>query len=156
MELRHLRYVVALAEELHFGRAAARLHMSQPPLSQQIRQLEEEIGTRLFRRTNRQVQLTEAGEAFVREARAILSHSEFAAKLAVRASKGEVGQLRVATVTSTDSGFFRIMVQILRLFASRYPDVRLLLRTLNSEQQIRGLREGTIEIGFLTLPIDDK
>jgi DNA-binding transcriptional LysR family regulator len=155
MELRHLRYAVAVAEELHFGRAAARLHISQPPLSQQIRQLEDEIGTRLFRRTNRQVQLTEAGEAFVKEARAILAHSEFAARMARRASKGEIGQLTVGTVTSTDSGFFRIVVEILKVFASRYPDVRLILRSMNSEQQIRGLREGALDIGFLTLPVDD-
>jgi DNA-binding transcriptional LysR family regulator len=156
MELRHLRYVVAVAEELHFGRAAARLNMSQPPLSQQIRQLEEEIGTKLFRRTNRQVRLTEAGEAFVREARQILAQAEHAAKIAVQASKGEIGQLTVATVTSTDSGFFRIVVAILRAFAARYPNVRLVLRSLNPDQQIQALREGRIQIGFLTLPVEDE
>jgi len=156
MELRHLRYVVTLAEELHFGRAAARLHISQPPLSQQIRQLEEEIGVKLFLRTNRQVRLTEAGEAFVPEARAILAHSDSAAKLAVRASKGEIGQLRVGTVTSTESGFFRTVVDILRRFAANYPDVHLVLRSLNPDLQVRGLREGSIDIGFVTLPVDDE
>jgi DNA-binding transcriptional LysR family regulator len=156
MELRHLRYVVTLAEELHFGRAAARLHISQPPLSQQIRQLEEEIGVKLFQRTNRQVRLTEAGEAFVPEARAILAHSESAAKIAIRASKGEIGQLKVGTVTSTESGFFRIVVDILRRFAARHPDVHLVLRSLNPDLQIRSLREGSIDIGFLTLPVDDE
>jgi DNA-binding transcriptional LysR family regulator len=155
MELRHLRYVIAVAEELHLGRAAARLNMSQPPLSQQIRQLEDEIGTQLFRRTNRQVRLTEAGEAFVREARQILVHAEHATKIAVRASKGEIGQLAVATVTSTESGFFKVVVDILREFASRYPKVRLLLRSLNPDQQIQALREGRIQIGFLTLPVED-
>src|SRR5713101_6630009 len=141
MEIRHLRYMVAVAEELHFGRAAARLNMSQPPLSQQIRQLEEEIGTKLFQRTNRQVRLTEAGQAFVREARQILVHADHAVRVAVRASKGEIGQLTVATVTSTDSGFFRVVVDILRAFASRYPEVRLVLRSLNPDQQIQALRE---------------
>jgi DNA-binding transcriptional LysR family regulator len=156
MELRHLRYVIAVAEELHFGRAAARLNMSQPPLSQQIRQLEEEIGTKLFRRTNRQVRLTEAGEAFVREARQIIAHAEHAAKIAVRASKGEIGQLTVATVTSTESGFFKVVVDILRAFAARYPNVRLVLRSLNPDQQVHALREGRIQVGFLTLPVEDE
>ena len=156
MELRHLRYVIAVAEELHFGRAAARLNMSQPPLSQQIRQLEEEIGTRLFRRTNRLVRLTEAGEAFVREARQIIAHADHAAKIAVRASKGEIGQLTVATVTSTESGFFKVVVDILRAFASRYPNVRLVLRSLNPDQQVHALREGRIQVGFLTLPVEDE
>jgi DNA-binding transcriptional LysR family regulator len=156
MELRHLRYVVAVAEELHFGRAAARLNMSQPPLSQQIRQLEDEIGAKLFRRTNRQVRLTEAGEAFVREARQILAHADYAAKVAVRASKGEIGQITVATVTSTNSGFFNVVVEIRRSFARQYPDVRLVLRSLSAAQQVQALREGRIEAGFLTLPIDDQ
>src|SRR5262245_27498223 len=156
MELRHLRYVIAVAEELHFGRAAARLNMSQPPLSQQIRQLEDEIGAKLFRRTNRQVRLTEAGEAFVREARQIIAHAEHAAKAAVRASKGEIGQLTVATVTSTESGFFKVVVDILHAFATRYPNVRLVLRSLNPDQQVHALREGRIQVGFLTLPVDDE
>lgn len=156
MELRHLRYVIAVAEELHFGRAAERLNMTQPPLSQQIRQLEDEIGTKLFRRTNRKVLLTEAGEAFVREARQIMTHADHAAKVAVRASRGEIGQLTVATVTSTESGFFRIVVDILRAFTVRYPNVRLLLRSLNPDQQVTALHEGRIQIGFLTLPVDDE
>src|SRR5262245_7552430 len=156
MELRHLRYVIAVAEELHFGRAAARLNMSQPPLSQQIRQLEDEIGAKLFRRTNRQVRLTEAGEAFVREARQIIAHADHATKIAIRASKGEIGQLTVATVTSTESGFFKVVVDILRAFAARYPNVRLVLRSLNPDQQVHALREGRIQVGFLTLPVDDE
>ena len=148
MELRHLRYVLAVAEELHFGRAAARLNMSQPPLSQQIQQLEEEIGAKLFLRTNRQVRLTEAGEAFVREARQIMAQADHAVKSAVRASKGEVGQLTVATVTSTQSGFFKVMVDILRAYATRYSNVRLTLRTMNSDQQVQALRDGRIRRWF--------
>src|SRR5262245_681883 len=153
MELRHLRYVLAVAEELHFGRAATRLNISQPPLSQQIRQLEEEIGATLFLRTNRQVRLTEAGEAFVREARQIIAQADHAAKVAVRASKGEVGQLTVATVTSTQSGFFKLIVDILRAYSAQYSNVRLMLRTMNSDQQVQALRDGRIQIGFVMLPV---
>ena len=93
MELRHLRYVVTLAETLHFGRAAERLHLSQPPLSHQVRQLEEELRIKLFHRTKRQVQLTEAGRMFVQEARIILAQAAHAANLASRIDQGEVGQL---------------------------------------------------------------
>src|SRR5262244_3227357 len=95
MELRHLRYLVAVAEELHFGRAATRLNISQPPLSQQIRQLEEELGVTLFHRTKREVRLTEAGKRIVNEAYLVLGQLESFAKVAAQAGEGEIGHLSI-------------------------------------------------------------
>ncbi|PZD58183.1 LysR family transcriptional regulator, partial [Pantoea ananatis] len=95
IELRHLRYFIAVAEELHFGRAAQRLHISQPPLSQQIMQLEAETGAQLFNRTNRSVQLTPAGAQFLQDARAILLQVEQATQRAARLHRGEEGELRI-------------------------------------------------------------
>ncbi|MGZ3460245.1 MAG: LysR family transcriptional regulator, partial [Archangium sp.] len=100
MELRHLHYFIAVAEELHFGRAAVRLGMAQPPLSQQIRRLEEELGVLLFERSQRHVKLTEAGEAFLREARLVLAQTEHAALAALRASRGQEGFLTIGFVGS--------------------------------------------------------
>src|SRR3990170_3422158 len=100
MELRHLRYFVAVAEELHFGRAARRLFMAQPPLSQQIRQLEREMNVQLFERTNRRVQLTPAGETFLEEAKAILARVEESVQRAQRVSHGEAGWLGIGFVAS--------------------------------------------------------
>jgi len=95
MELRHLRYFVAVAEELHFGRAAARLHMAQPPLSQQIRALEDELGARLLERSSRSVRLTPAGAAYLAEARGVLSRVEAAGRVARRIHLGEEGEITV-------------------------------------------------------------
>nr|BFE92080.1 hypothetical protein GCM10020185_26160 [Pseudomonas brassicacearum subsp. brassicacearum] len=94
MELRHLRYFIAVAEELHFGRAALALGISQPPLSQQIQALEQEIGARLFERTNRRVELSEAGRLFLEEARRVLVQVDKAADVARRAQLGELGELK--------------------------------------------------------------
>lgn len=100
MELRHLRYFVTLAEELHFGRAAERLHIAQPPLSQQIRQLERELGFELFHRTKRNVQLTEAGQVFLGEVQQIMRQLQQAIQVGQQTSRGEIGQMVVGFVSS--------------------------------------------------------
>jgi len=150
MELRHFRYAVAVADSLHFGQAAQRLHISQPPLSQQIRQLEEELGVRLFHRTKRQVQLTEAGRMFIAEARVILAQADHASNVAQRV--GELGQLIVAVAGPADS---QIFVDIFRRFGTRHPSVRVALRNMSTAQQVEALREGRIHAGFVVTPIDD-
>lgn len=152
MELRHLRYVVTLAETLHFGRAAEQLNLSQPPLSHQIRQLEEELRIKLFHRTKRQVQLTEAGRMFVQEARVILAQASHAANLASRVHQGEVGQLTIGVAGPVDAPIF---VQILRTFARKHPKVGLVLRNMSSLDQTHAISEGRLHVGFVALPIDD-
>jgi len=132
MELRHLRYFLAVAEELHFGRAAARLHISQPPLSQQIRRLEKELQAPLFQRTKRHVELTNAGRVFLEKARALIAQAEQAASSAQRASRGEVGQLTVGCALWAD---FLNGGRIIGLFARRHPDVELELRDLTATEQ---------------------
>ena len=152
MELRHLRYVVTLADTLHFGHAAERLHLSQPPLSQQIRQLETELGVSLFHRTKRHVELTDAGRMFVEEARVILAHAEHASNLALRVNQGEVGQLSIGAAGPADA---QIFVDILRAFARRHPQIRMVVRNMGSAEQARALSEGRLHVGFVALPIDE-
>lgn len=152
MELRHLRYVVTLADTLHFGHAAERLHVSQPPLSQQIRQLETELGVTLFHRTKRHVELTDAGRMFVDEARVILAHAAHASNLALRVNQGEVGQLTIGAAGPADA---QIFVDILRAFARRHPQVRIILRNMGSAEQARAISEGRLHVGFVALPIDE-
>jgi len=149
MELRHLTYFVAVAEELHFGRAAQRLNISQPPLSQQIRQLEEEIGVRLLNRTKRRVEITPAGEAFLAEARRILSAAEEAVRRTVRADKGEIGSLAVGFIGSAN---YSVLPPVIREFRRRFPDVELSLTEMNTSTQIEALRAGRIQTGFLRPP----
>ena len=146
MELRHLRYFLAVAEELHFGRAAARLHISQPPLSQQIRRLEKELQAPLFHRTKRHVELTNAGRVFLGEARAIVAQAEHAAGTVQRASRGEIGQLLVGCALWAD---FLNGAKIIRLFARRHPDVEVELRDLTAPEQISALEAGRIHVGIL-------
>jgi DNA-binding transcriptional LysR family regulator len=152
MELRHLRYVVTLAETLHFGRAAERLHLSQPPLSHQVRQLEDELKVQLFQRTKRQVQLTEAGRMFVQEARVILAQAAHASNLASRMTRGQVGQLTVGVAGPADAPIF---VAILRAFAAKYPKIHIVLRNLGSLDQTHAINEGRLHVGFVALPIDE-
>ena len=144
MELRHFRYVIAVAEELNFGRAAERLNMSQPPLSHQIRMLEEELGVKLFERTKRRVQLTEAGIRFVEAARNVLDQVDRAAKVVSKSGKGELAHLSIGTVWERE-----VMIESLRLLDEQYPGVRVSLRRLQEPQQIQGLIEQQLDVGFM-------
>jgi DNA-binding transcriptional LysR family regulator len=146
VELRHIRSFLAVADELHFGRAAARLHISQPPLSQQIRRLEDEIGARLFLRTNRRVQLTPAGRAFLAEARQTIASAERAVGDARRAERGEVGELVLGYLTSSTYG---PLPDVIRLFRKRLPEVQLKLQNLRSVQQSQALLERRIDVGVV-------
>lgn len=146
MELRHLRYFVAVAEERHFGRAAERLRMAQPPLSQQIQALEAELGARLFDRNRRKVELTAAGTALLPEARDILARAADLGRLARAAAGGEAGRLDIAFTGSVP--FTDVMPRILRAFRLRYPDVRVSLREMSTGSQIEALAEGKLDIGF--------
>ncbi|HEX8034161.1 MAG TPA: LysR family transcriptional regulator [Ktedonobacterales bacterium] len=152
MELRLLRYFVAVAEELHFGRAAARLGLAQPPLSQQIRRLEAELGVVLFRRTQRHVELTDAGEVFLVEARDILERVERAAELAQRAQNGEIGSLRIGFAGSAT---YHALPVLVRAYRERYPQVDVTLSEMTTLDQIDALHEGRIHAGFLRLPVSD-
>ena len=130
IELRHLRYFVAVAEELHFGRAAQRLNISQPPLSQQIIQLETETGARLFNRTNRSVQLTAAGQQLLSDARAILLQVEQAADRAARLHRGEEGELRIGFTSSAP--FTAVVSDALFRFRQRWPQVHIQMQEINT------------------------
>jgi len=153
MELRHLRFVVALAEELHFGKAAARLNISQPPLSRQIRQLEDELGVNLFRRTRRRVEVTEAGKAFALRARQILADTE-QAQLAAQATRDQVGKLTIGFASTTGCGL-GLLSEILQVFCEKHANVQVVLRCLNAGDQIQAIRSGGIQIGFLKSAIND-
>lgn len=145
MELRHLRYFVTVAEELHFGRAAARLFIAQPPLSQQIQQLERELGVVLFARTSRRVQLTPAGAAFLIDAQQILKQLDIAAETAKRAARGETGWLGIGFAASAT---YELLPAVLHDFRAAFPEVVLSLQELNAAEQALALREKTIHVGF--------
>ncbi|HEX7645067.1 MAG TPA: LysR substrate-binding domain-containing protein [Burkholderiaceae bacterium] len=153
LELRQLRYFVAVAEELHFGRAAERLHMTQPPLSQTIQALEACLGTALFARTNRSVALTPAGQALLPEARRLLQQVQGLPELARRAAAGETGRLALAFVSTAD---YSVLPSLLRQFREAYPQVAIELREATSDVQQEDLLEGRIDAGLLIPPLSDK
>jgi DNA-binding transcriptional LysR family regulator len=151
LEARQMRYFVAVAEELHFGRAAVRLHMSQPPLSQQIRQLEELLGVQLFARTKRLVKLTHAGGVFLDQARALLIGLDDAVDTVRAAARGEAGLLRLGC---TAASAYSIVPPLMRSFKERYPNVEVVLQERLTSDQARDLNEGRLDIGLVRLPID--
>lgn len=152
LELRHFRYFAVLAEELHFGRAARRLGIAQPPLSQQIRRLEELLGARLLDRTSRRVQLTDAGRVFQVEAARVLAGADLAVESARRAARGEAGRLRVAFAATV---MFLALPRIIREFRDRFPRVHLDLREMPTGTQLAALLEGDIDLGFVREPEPD-
>jgi DNA-binding transcriptional LysR family regulator len=146
MELRHLRYFSVLADELHFGRAAQRLAISQPPLSVAIRQLEDSVGARLFERNSKAVRLTPAGQALRASARRLLRQAEEAALEARDVAAGSAGSLRIGFVGAM---LYRGLPQALRAFQAQHPAVRISLAELNSAEQITELLHDRLDLGFM-------
>lgn len=151
MDLKHLTYFVVVAEELHFGRAAQRLHMAQPPLSQRIRGLEREIGVRLFDRNTRQVRLTEGGALLLEHARRVLEVVGDAHQAMGRLRAGGATALRVGALPTAMPSMIQA---ILREFRAERPDVLVELRELTTDKQLRGLRSGELDIGMIRHPCD--
>jgi DNA-binding transcriptional LysR family regulator len=152
MELRRLRYFMAVAEVLSFNRAAQRLHISQPPLSNQIKQLEEELGVQLFKRSNRGVRLTEAGELLLEEVRRIFIQLEQTTRLVERVGSGKVGRLSLGFVPSATN---EVLPRLLYEFRRRFPDVELFLHEMMPDQVVQRLHSRQIDVGFFYLPFDD-
>src|SRR5262249_41315918 len=152
MELRHIRYFVTVAETLHFGRAAARVHIAQPSLSRQIRDLEAELGLPLFDRNRRRVSLRAAGTIFLEEARFLLARTADAVAAARAAARGERGRLRIAYVPSVVLGN---LPEIIRAFRARLPGVEVQLEEMPPAQQIEALRAGRGAVGFARGPVTD-
>ncbi|MCD6079455.1 MAG: LysR substrate-binding protein [Ramlibacter sp.] len=143
---RSLQAFLVVAEELHFGRAARRLHMSQPPLSQQIRQFEHEVGASLFTRTTRSVQLTPAGRLLFERGRQLLADGEAAARAAQRLARGEAGRM---TLGFTHSTVYEVLPRALQAFRGRYPDVELELKQFTSGLLVEGVRAGRVDAALV-------
>jgi len=150
MELRHLRYFVAVAEQLSFRGAAEKLNMAQPPLSAQIKGLEDELKVQLLERDTRNVRLTHAGEVFLEQARAVLALAATAEQRAREAEQGVVGTLRVGIIAPSANAW---LAAILRKFRRQYSGVQLSLFDLTSTEQLRRLRIGELDVGLLRPPV---
>ncbi|HET9267604.1 MAG TPA: LysR substrate-binding domain-containing protein [Vicinamibacterales bacterium] len=152
MELRHLRYFVAVADELNFTRAASRLHTSQPSLSQQVRQLEAEVGVALLDRSRHHVALTDAGRVFLRETKDILGRLDHAGRLAKQAAGGRAGDLSVGTFPAAD---VRVLPAVRPLVATLLPNLRLILHSKYAVEPVAGLRTGALDVAFMRGPLDE-
>ena len=147
MELRHLRYFVAVGEEQHYGRAAQRLRVAQPALSRQIQDLEEEIGFKLFDRLPRGVKMSDAGKLFLEDARRILQEVNEATMRAGRVARGQSGTLRVGF--TENASWHGVVPDSFRQFRERQPDAELQLNPLTSLEQIEAVRSGRLDAGFV-------
>jgi DNA-binding transcriptional LysR family regulator len=150
MELRHLRYFLALAEELNFTRAAERMRIAQPPFSKQIRDLEIELGVTLFERTKRRVTITKAGIVFLKEVKLVMRQIDQAVTATTTTGNGEEGQLVIGFNSSASHS---VLPAVLHQFQKNYPQIDLVLKELTTTQQLAGLNSGQIDIGLLYLPI---
>lgn len=150
MELRQLQYFLAVAQELNFSQAARRLNMAQPPLTRQIRQLEQELGVQLFERNSRRVELTEVGSVFVEEARRILEQVEQSITITQRASRGEVGRLVIAF---EGSSAYDVIPLSLKAYRERFPDVEVVVLGMTTNQQVEALHNSQIQLGFVVPPL---
>jgi DNA-binding transcriptional LysR family regulator len=151
MNLRSLRCFLAVAEDLHFGRAAKRLNISQPPLTQHIKSLEQELGARLFERTKRSVRITEAGSALLDEARLLIAQADGLRHVVQRADKGRSGTLRAGFITSAIFTKTRLLYSKM---SRGVPGATVMWQEMNSSEQVDALREGKIDIGFLHTPVE--
>jgi LysR family transcriptional regulator, benzoate and cis,cis-muconate-responsive activator of ben and cat genes len=149
MELRHLRYFIAAAEEENVSRAALKLHVSQPGISRQIRDLEDEIGFQLFERSAKSLKLTDAGKIFLAEAKTILQRADDAVKKAKAVAENAGGELHVGYAPSLT---VKILPQVLRAFQTQFPKVRVSLHDLSTEEMLAGLREGKLQIALTVQP----
>src|SRR4051794_16067198 len=152
MDLRQLRYFVAVGEELHFSRAAARLNLAQSALSSQVRQLEREVGGPLLVRTTRRVELTPAGESLLHDAQEILAATDGALGRARALARGETGALVIGSLGPAPGG---VLAPLLARFSARHPDVRVEVRAFDFTELVTGLRERHADLAFLYLPLDE-
>ncbi|MCO7124761.1 LysR substrate-binding domain-containing protein [Sporolactobacillus shoreicorticis] len=152
MELRQIKYFVAVSEECHFGRAAHKIGIAQPALSQQIKRLEQELGGALFTRTKRHVAITDAGKVFLTEAKALLTQAERAKKAVGNAFKGNVGELVLEFV---ESATWKIIPEMLAIYRKLYPNVKVILQPLHTINQVDAIKNGKIQVGILGTPIED-
>ncbi|WP_061859700.1 LysR substrate-binding domain-containing protein [Priestia megaterium] len=153
MELRHLKYFKAVAEELHFGKAAARLNIAQPPLSLQIRNLEEELGVSLFHRTKRHVELTKEGKVFLEKVYQLFKSLDESIEAVRMVSRGEIGEIVIGYLASAA---YDVLPAIIKQYRKQYPSIHVNLKQLTSAEQLKALQEGTIHIGIISEPIENK
>jgi DNA-binding transcriptional LysR family regulator len=152
VEFRHLQYFKTVAEELHFGRAAEILKMSQPPLSKQIQQLESELGVQLFERSKRQVRLTDAGQVFLERVYQIFREVNEAVDQAKRTGNGQIGTITIGFI---EVASYEVLPRILREYQTIYPEVEIKLRELTTIEQMVAIQKGEIDVGFARLPVED-
>lgn len=150
MELRHLRYFIAVAEELHFTRASERLHIGQPPLSHAIQMLEADVGALLFERSKRWVRLTAAGTLFLADARGILAMADEAVETARRAQRGEAGELRIGFTSSTP--FTPLFAAVINRYRQQFPLVALRLQEMATSRQMEAIAKRSLDLGFIRPP----